>query len=191
MEHLGRTSLAPLRALWENMVGQAVAHHQEGTVNRLPLPFLLFFLHAPDPVVTAEPIYAALPSYYLPEHRRNNAVRYEAKRWGVPYRIAYAVSHAENYSGDSTARNPRTHALGIMQIHPVNFGTLDHLCYGAGDMTQLRRNACFGMVLLRGYYDQTGSWSAALKLYLGFKNNVQAWMDYTDDIIDHMAGLDD
>ena len=126
----------------------------------------------------------------LQEHRRNAAVRYEATRWNVPYRIAYAVSHAENYSGDPEARNVRTGALGIMQIHPSNFGNYDDRCYGPGDMANLRRNACYGMLLLRGYYDQTGSWGAALRKYLGFKTNIKAWMSYSDDIIDHMAGID-
>jgi len=160
-------------------------------MNRLPLPFLLFFLHSTDPVVpTAAPIMVPPPHYYVVEYRRNNAVRYEAKRWKVPYRIAYAVSHAENYSGDSTARNTRTLAVGIMQIHPMNFGTLDYECYGPGDMTVLIRNSCYGMVLLRGYYDQTGSWSAALRLYLGYKTNTAALLSYLDDVIDHMAGLE-
>ncbi len=158
----------------------------------LPLPLLaLMQLHTAEPMAIAVPIMATLPAYYRPEHRRDNAVRYEAKRWGVPYRIAIAVSHAENYSGDSTATNERTGAIGIMQIHPGNFGAYDRDCYGPGDMTNLRRNACYGMVLLKGYYLQTGSWGAALRLYLGFKTNIKAWMSYSDDIIQHMAGLDD
>jgi len=160
-------------------------------VNRLPLPFLLFFLHSTDPVVPiAAPIMVPPPHYYIVEYRRNNAVRYEAKRWGVPYRIAYAVSHAESYSGDSLSVNMHSGATGIMQIMPSNFGTLDSLCYGPGDMTNLRRNACYGNLLLRGYYDQTGSWSAALRLYLGYKTNTAALLAYFDDVIDHMAGLD-
>jgi len=158
----------------------------------LPLPLVALLLHAsPSELVIAEPIIVTSNNYYSAEHRRNAAVRSEARRWDVPWRIAYAVSHAENYSADSTASNARTAAIGIMQIHPVNFGHYDDRCYGPGDMTELRRNACYGMLLLRGYYDQTGSWSAALREYLGFKKNTKALLAYLDDIVDHMAGLDD
>lgn len=131
------------------------------------------------------------PNYYsVQEHRRNMALRYEATRWGVPHPLMYAVSHAEVYApADSTARNPRTGALGIFQIHPVHFGELDHVCYGPGDMTVLRRNACYGAVLLKRYYSASGSWSEALKYYLGFKRNVQALILYYGDVIDNMAGL--
>jgi len=155
------------------------------------VPLLALFMHGvPSELVVAESIVVIIPAYYsTAEHRRIAAVRYEAKRWKVPFRIAIAVSHAENPNADSTARNVRTGALGIMQIHPSNFGNYDDRCYGPGDMKNLRRNACYGMLLLRGYYDQTGSWGAALRLYLGFKNNVAAWMSYSDDIIDHMVGL--
>ncbi len=158
----------------------------------------LLFLHTPTPLPMAAPIVVSyslseritMTRHSLSEHRRNNAVRYAAKRWGVPLNILSAVSHAENYSGDSAAVNRRTGAIGILQIHPVNFKTLDSVCHGPGDMTNLRRNACYGAVLLKGYKDQTGSWSAALKLYLGYKTNTRALISYMDDVIDHMAGLD-
>jgi hypothetical protein len=54
----------------------------------------------------------------------------------------------------------------------------------------MARNACIGVNLLREYREQEGSWSAALKRYVGFKLNIQAWLDYSDDIIDHMVDLD-
>ncbi len=159
-------------------------------MNRLPLPFLLLLSHTPqDAVVVAVPIVATYPVSYRPaEVLRNYAVRYEAKRWGVPEQIAMAVTHAENYTADSTARNAKTGALGVAQIHPSNFGDYDHWCYGPGSMTNLKRNSCYGMLLLRGYFDQTGSWSAALRLYLGYRTNTRALLDYLDDIVNHMAG---
>jgi len=159
----------------------------------LPLPFLTLFIHGQEPLPIAQPLIVTgsyTTSVDLREYRRNAAVRYEARRWDVPYRIAYAVSHAENYNGDSTALNPRTGAIGILQIHPVHFGALAGVCYGSGSMTNLKRNACYGMKILRGYYDQTGSWSAALRKYLGYKTNTKALLAYLDDVIDHMAGLD-
>jgi len=160
-------------------------------VNRLPLPFLLFFLHSTDPVVpTAAPIMVPPPHYYVVEYRRTEAVRYAAARWNVPFQVAIAVSRSEVHNADSTARNVRTGALGVMQIHPSNFHDYASACYGLGDMTNLKRNACYGNLLLRGYYDQTGSWSAALRLYLGYKTNTAALLSYLDDVIDHMAGLD-
>ncbi len=160
-------------------------------MNRFLLPFLLLLSHgSPDRVVVAEPIIATYPVSYRPaEVLRTHAVRYEATRWGVPERIALAVSSAEVHNADSTARNPLTGALGVMQIHPNNFGDYDDLCYGPGDMTNIRRNTCTGMLLLRGYYDITGSWSAALRLYLGYRNNTAALLSYLDDIVDYMAGI--
>ena len=159
----------------------------------LSLSFLALFLHGQEALPIAKPLVVTgtyKTSVDFSEYRRNTAVRYEAKRWGVPYRIAYAVSHAENFSGDSTAVNKRTGATGVMQVHPMNFGTFDFECYGPGDMTNLRRNACTGMLLLRGYYDLTGSWGAALRKYVGFKTNIDALLSYTDDIIEYMVGLD-
>ena len=138
----------------------------------------------------AEPIIVTRSAHYsVAEHRRNTTVRQEAKRWGVPYRIAYAVSHAEVYNADSTAVSSAG-AVGIMQIHPGWFGAYDRDCYGPGDMTNLRRNACYGVLLLRRYYDQTESWPAALRLYLGYKKNTPALLAYLDDIIEHMVGLE-
>jgi soluble lytic murein transglycosylase-like protein len=158
----------------------------------LPLPFLLLLTHTPaaTEMVVAAPIVAAIPAFYdVAEHRRNAAVRYEAKRWDVPWPVAYAVSHAENYTADSTARNRLTGALGVMQIHPLHFGAFSYECYGPGDMSNLRRNSCYGMLLLRGYFDQTGSWSQALHLFVGYKKNTAALIDYLDDIVDHITGL--
>ncbi len=157
----------------------------------------LLFLHTPTPLPMAAPIVVSyslseritMTRHSLWEYRRNNAVRYAAERWGVPLNIAMAVSHAENYSGDSTAVNKRSGAVGIFQIHPVNFGTLDHLCFGPGDMTNLKRNACYGALFLKGYKVKAGSWSQALRLYLGYKTNTPALLSYLDDVIDHMAGL--
>lgn len=158
-------------------------------MTRWSLPFLLLAFHTqPETLPIAKPI-IVMAEYDVAEYRRNNAVRQEAKRWGVPFVLAISVSRAEVYNADSTAVS-RVGAVGIMQIMPGNVGVYDHDCYGPGDMTNLRRNACTGMLLLREYYDQTGNWGAALRRYVGFVNNYDALFSYTDDIIEHMVGLE-
>lgn len=163
----------------------------------LPLPFVALMSimassNVPNRLPVAKPLivtgsYAI--SYDL-SAVRDSVVFREAARFNVPWRIAYAVTHSENYSGDSTAVSSAG-AVGILQIHPINFGVYPETCYGERHITDMSRNACVGVRLLRGYYDQTGSWSAALRKYLGYKRNTKALLAYLDDIVDHMAGLDD
>ena len=158
----------------------------------LTVLFVSLFAHSPRPLPMADPIVVSqrpLELFSLSDQRDSVAYR-EARRFGVPWRIAYAVTHSENYSGDPLARNPRSGAVGIFQIHPSNFNAYREECYGDREITDLLRNACVGVRLLYDYREQEGSWGAALRRYLGFKTNVRAWMSYTDDIINHMVGLD-
>ncbi len=161
-------------------------------MNRLVLlPLTLLMGHTAKGLPMADPIVVSakpLALFSLSERRDSVAFR-EAKRLGVPWRIVYAVTHSENYSGDSTAVNRSSGAIGIFQIHPINFNAYPE-CYGDRHITDMARNSCVGIMLLAYYRAQEGSWGAALRRYLGFRTNVSAWMSYTDDIIDHMARLD-
>lgn len=154
----------------------------------LTVLFLGLLGHSPRPLPVADPIVVSGRPLELSERRDSVAFR-EARRFGVPWRIIYAVTHAEVYSGDSTAVSSAG-AVGIMQIMPVNHRAYPKECYGGRHITDMTRNACVGVNLLRDYREQTGSWGAALRRYLGFKTNVRAWMDYTDDIIEYMVELD-
>jgi len=162
----------------------------------LPLPFvalvsIMASSSVPNRLLIAKPLVVTggyTISYDL-STVRDSVVFREAARFNVPWRIAYAVTHSENYSGDSTAVSSAG-AVGIMQIMPSNFNVYPETCYGERHITDMSRNACVGVRLLRMYYDETGSWSAALRKYLGFKKNTKALLAYFDDVIDHMAGLD-
>ena len=159
----------------------------------ITVAFLSLLLHSPKPLPWAGPIVVSekpLELFSVSEQRDSVAFR-QAQRFGVPWRIVYAVTHSENYSGDPKATNRRTGAAGIFQIHPVNFNSYREECYGDRHITDIARNACVGVNLLREYWEQEGGWGAALRRYLGFKTNVGAWMQYTDDIIGHMVDLDD
>ncbi len=158
----------------------------------IPLAFVTFAMHSPKPLPMADPIDVnKRPLELFSASERRDSVAYrEARRFDVPWRIAYAVTHAENFGGDSTAVS-RVGAVGIFQIHPVNFNAYLVECYGGSDITDMARNACVGVNLLREYREQEGGWGGALRRYLGFRTNVRAWMAYTDDIIDHMVKLDD
>ena len=158
----------------------------------VPLAILTLAMgDSPAPLPMAEVITVSekpLELFSLSERRDSVALR-EARRFGVPRRIVYAVTHSEVYDGDSTAVS-RAGAVGIFQIMPVNHGAYQEECYGGRHITDMARNACVGVNLLRDYREQEGSWGAALRRYLGFKTNVRAWMDYTDDIIEYMLELD-
>ena len=147
------------------------------------LVFLVVYSSHPRSTPWAAPLYVPAPRLTT-----DSIVAYEARRAGVPVSIALAVSRAENYSGDSTAVSS-VGAVGILQIHPVNFGRFEEEC--GPSITNRHTNACYGMLLLRRYYQETQSWGAALRRYLGFRKNVKAWMDYTDDIIDNLVGVDE
>ena len=160
-------------------------------MNRLML-FVVVFVslatHSPKPLPMADVIVVSQKPLAMSE-RRDSVALYEGRRFGVPRRIVYAVTHAEVFSGDSTAVSSAG-AVGIFQIMPVNHQAYREECYGGRDITDMARNACIGVNLLREYREQEGSWGAALRRYVGFKTNVKAWMDYSDDIIDHMVRLD-
>jgi len=149
---------------------------------------LLWRADVPPSLPMSAPIIVSERLLTLSE-RRDSIVSQEARRFEVPWLIAYAVTHAENYSGNPEAISSAG-AVGIMQIMPKHHEAYHEECYRGRVIVDMQRNACIGVNLLRDYREAEGSWGAALRRSLGFRHNIQAWMDYTDDIIDHMVALD-
>ena len=104
--------------------------------------------HSPKPLPMAQPIVVSqkpLELFSLSEQRDSLVVR-EARRQGVPEWLALSISHAENWSGDSSAVNPYSGAIGLLQIHPVNFGRFPE----CGEPIVSRVvNVCYGLTILR------------------------------------------
>jgi len=89
----------------------------------VPLVLLTFAMHTPRGLPVADPIVVSrkpLELFSISDQRDTLVVR-EARRQGVPRWLALSISHAENWSGDSVAVNPYSGAIGLLQIHPVNF----------------------------------------------------------------------
>ncbi len=86
--------------------------------------FVTLLTHSAKGLPVAEPIVVSqkpLELFSLSE-QRDSLVAREARRQSVPVWLALSISHAENWGGDSMAVNPRSGAIGLGQIHPVNFG---------------------------------------------------------------------
>ena len=64
----------------------------------------------------------------------------------MPVWLALSIAHAENWGGDSTAVNPYSGAVGLLQIHPVNFGRFPEC---GENITNRYTNVCFGITILR------------------------------------------
>ena len=88
-----------------------------------------------------------LESYSLSDQRDTLIARWARGQSKVPLWLALGISHAEVWNGDSTAVNARTGALGLFQIHPVNFGLYPHC--GEPIVNRLV-NICYGFKILVG-----------------------------------------
>lgn len=102
-----------------------------------------------------------------PSEERDSIVAFEARQAGMDPALAIAVSHVENWSGDSTAVHPRSGAVGLMQIMPFWSDSFQVECYGASDLTTRRRNACIGTRIAVRYFRECGNWNCALTWYVG------------------------
>lgn len=95
---------------------------------------------------------------------RDSAVSAEAIKAGVPVHLALAVSHAEDWSGDTMARSS-VGALGVMQARPEYWdGTFVAEC-GDGPLTGLRRGACVGVRILAEFHAVCPVWGPAVREY--------------------------
>lgn len=117
----------------------------------VPLALVTFAMgHTPRPLPMAEVIVVSqrpLSLFNLSDQRDSLVVR-EARRQGVPEWLALSIAHAENWGGDSTAVNPYSGAIGLLQIHPINWELYATLC-GTAHITDRRRNVCVGVAILK------------------------------------------
>ena len=107
----------------------------------------LVFLHTPGGLPWAAPIIVSqrpLELFSLSD-QRDSLVAREARRQGIPTWLALSISHAENWGGDSVAVNPYSGAIGLGQIHPVNFGRFPEC---GKNIINRRTNICYMMQIL-------------------------------------------
>ena len=104
-----------------------------------PLPI------APPLIVSQQPL-----AFFGLSEQRDSLIARGARAWGVPVWLALGIGHAEVWGGDSMAVHPRSGALGLGQIHPVNFGRFP----ACGDnMVNRQTSVCYMMELLRECID--------------------------------------
>ncbi len=109
----------------------------------------LTLYHTPAPLPVAEVIVVSAKPLELfsLSHQRDSLVAREARRQGVPVWLALSIAHAENWQGlDSTATNVYSGAIGLMQIHPINFGKFPEC---GENITNRYTNVCYGLTILR------------------------------------------
>lgn len=106
------------------------------------------------------------PETMGPSEQRDSIVAFQARRWGMPVDLALAISHTENWRGDSLARS-HVGAVGLMQVLPKVWSNSFLLECGFEDLTNRRRNACVGVMVAMGYFYQRGNWTDALRDYVG------------------------
>jgi len=97
--------------------------------------------------------------------QRDSIVALEARRVGNPVGLAIAVSHTENWTGDSAAVSSAG-AIGIMQVMPFWQHSFEADC-GCAPLTNRRANACRGNHVLRLYLDSLPTVDLALRSYHG------------------------
>lgn len=120
--------------------------------------------------------------------QRDSIVAHEARRAGVPVKLAIAVSHVENWTGDSMAVSP-VGAVGLMQVLPKYWQhSFEEEC-GCGSLFRRQRNACVGVRVLKQYLDQHKKTSPALRAYHGSLNLHTAGDQYVSDVLDQMTKL--
>lgn len=119
---------------------------------------------------------------------RDSIVSVEAFRAGVPINKSLAISHTENWIGDSTAVST-SGAVGLMQIMPSYWeNAFPDQCYGVGNLFNRKRNACVGVRVLRHYYIEHGNWDQAVRSYLGTTDSV-AENAYVERFERHLASI--
>ncbi len=145
-----------------------------------PLVLLTLATHTPAPLPMAEPIVVSKKplSLFSISEQRDTLVAREARRQGVPVWLALSIAHAENWTGDSTAVNPRSGAIGLLQIHPVNFGRFPE----CGENIRNRyTNVCYGIQILGHCIESAEDLSQALSCYGGATRN-STRRKYVDDV---------
>lgn len=148
------------------------------------LLFVLFLIAA-LPRTSADGTYVAVP---VPppmalSDQRDTIVAQESRRAGVPVRLALAVSHVENTSGDSMAVSKRG-AVGIMQVLPKYWQHEFEDDCGCGSLFARRRNACVGVRVLGRALQKYKTTNQALRAYHGSLKLHAAGDKYISDVLD-------
>lgn len=180
--HLWR---ALLLAWWLNLRGVRPMNRRGFSIVELLVAVIVIGILA---VLVASPRRPA--EVYQPTtltEQRDSIVALEARRAGVPVDIALAVSHVENWSGDSTAVSPAG-AVGIMQVMPKYWQhSFEEEC-GCGSLTQRHRNACVGVRILDQYYTRYKTWGKTVRAYHG-SHASHAGQQYADAVLERLAAI--
>ena len=151
-------------------------------LRHLVVLFALLVIHTPNGVPWTEAIVVSarpLELFSLPD-QRDSLVAREARRQNVPVWLARSISHAENWRGlDSTATNPFSGAVGLMQIIPGNWGLYPEC--GSAHITNRKRNVCMGMSVLRKCLDKYETLADVLSCY-GGAVSLQGRRNYNLDV---------
>lgn len=96
-------------------------------------------------------------------------IAFEAQARGVPLLLASAVAHVESRCVPAAVSS--TGARGVFQVMPfwtrAFQGRLARYC-GGTDLHDAAVNTCFGVFILRHYYERCrGDWACALRRYSG------------------------
>jgi soluble lytic murein transglycosylase-like protein len=119
---------------------------------------------------------------------RDAVVVRAALEFGVPAHLALAVSHTENWGGDSVAVS-RKGAVGIMQVMPrAHVSTTVALCGAPERLVELECNARVGVYILRSYRNQYGDWPTALRRYVGVVRNHSVGNAYVQAVSEKLGG---
>ena len=127
---------------------------------------------------------------YVPptlDAQRDSIVAAEARRAGVSVPLALAVSHVENFGGDSTALS-RAGAIGLMQVMPMWRHSFEDEC-GCGPLQNRRRNACVGVRILRLYQDSTKTVNLALRRYHGSTRLHMLGDQYVESVLEKLVQI--
>lgn len=105
--------------------------------------------------------------YSGPSMERDSIVSKAAQMAGMPPLLAIAMSHVENWGGDSTATHPVSKAVGILQVLPKMWAHSYTVECGTDSLIGRWRNACVGTHIAKHYFDECGNWDCALVKYVG------------------------
>jgi hypothetical protein len=142
--------------------------------------------------------------------QRDSIVAAAAREAGVPVLLALAVSHVENWTGDSMAvswagkQDSQTvrraiageqraidtlGAVGLMQVLPKKWWhAFENEC-GCGSLFDRRRNACKGVRILKYYLAQQPTVDQALRGYHGSLRHHGQGDGYASAVLEQMTRL--
>lgn len=142
--------------------------------------------------------------------QRDSIVAAEARRVGNPVLLALAVSHVENWGGDSMAVSNAGRqdtmtvrraiageqraidslgAVGLMQVLPrLWWHSWENEC-GCGSLFDRQRNACKGNYILRYYLRREPTVDRALRAYHGSSRHHAQGDGYAAAVLEQMTRL--